>query len=70
MLLVEMLLDRLLCVVKMLGVRFGWTTGNWSSGLVAVDQRSRDDEDNDETVEPVEDVATDKETSQCKRVAQ
>lgn len=56
MLLVEMLLDKFPCVVKMLGVRFGCAGGNWSSGVVAVDQRSRDDEESVETVDPVEDV--------------
>ena len=58
MLLVEMLLERLLCVLKdrMLGFLRGKDWGAWSSVLGSVDQRSRvreadEDEDNDEAEE-------------------
>lgn len=60
MLLVEMLLARLLCELKMLGCLRGNTTGIWSSGVVTADQRSRDDEDDVDEIEDAEDVARDK----------
>lgn len=54
MLLVEMLLDKLLCWLKMLGCLRGNTTGSWSSG---VEKRSRDDEEDVDDTDDVEDVA-------------
>lgn len=57
MLLVEMLLDKLLCGLKRLGCLHGKITGSWSSGVVAVDQRSRDDEEDVEDTDDAEDVA-------------
>lgn len=60
MLLVEMLLARLLCELKMLGCLRENTTGSWSSGVVTVDQRSRDEEDDVDEKEDAEDVARDK----------
>lgn len=56
MLLVEMLLDRLLCGLKMLGCLRGNITVTWSSGMVTADQRSRDEDDVDD-VDDAEDVA-------------
>lgn len=57
MLLVEMLLARLLCELKMLGCLHGNTPGSWSSGVVTADQRSRDEEDDVDETEDAEDVA-------------
>lgn len=57
MLLVEMLLARLLCGLKMLGCLRGKMTGSWSSGVVTVDQRSRDDEEDVDDTDEAEDVA-------------
>lgn len=57
MLLVEMLLARLLCGLKMLGCLRGNTTGSWSSGEVTVDQRSRDEEDEVDDTDEAEDEA-------------
>lgn len=60
MLLMEMLLARLLCELKMLGGLHWNTTGSWSSGVVTADQRSREEEDDVDETEDAEDVARDK----------
>ncbi len=57
MLLVEMLLARLLCELKILGCLRGNSTVSWSSGVVTVDQRSRDDEEDADDTDDAEDVA-------------
>lgn len=56
MLLVEMLLDRLLCVLKKLGCRRSNITGVWSSQLVTVLQWSHEEEE--EEVEEADGDAT------------
>ena len=60
MLLVEMLLERLLCVLKdrMLGFLRGKDWGTWSSVLGSVDQRSRvREEEDDVDTDEAEDAA-------------
>lgn len=59
MLLVEMLLARLLCVLKdkMLGFLRGNAEESWSSGLVTADHRSRDDDDDVDDTDDAEDEA-------------
>lgn len=59
MLLVEMLFARLLCGLNRPGCLRGKLKGSCSSGLVAVDQRSRDDEEDVEDADDAEDVAVD-----------
>ena len=60
MLLVEMLLERLLCVLKdrMLGFLRGNCKATWSSGLANTDQRSRvKEEEDDVDIDEAEDIA-------------
>lgn len=57
MLLMDILLDRLPCGLKVLGCLHGNTTGSWSSGVVAVDQRSREEEEDVDDTDDAEDVA-------------
>lgn len=66
MLLVEMLLERLLCVLKdrMLGFLRGNCRDIWSSGLASVDQRSRvSEEEDDVEMDEFEDVAGETQTN-------
>lgn len=57
MLLVEMPLARLLCGLQVPGCLRGKTTVSLSSGVVAVDQRSREDEDDVDDTDDAEDLA-------------